>query len=216
MEVPNLVCRIRVVIAASIPATIVVNGITDVPAFDRMLCIAAIVLLPCSSRSPDDTCKAVAADLVNDRLEEIMKSLRVILIIGILQTYRLIGELYTDLSGMILHKLLLREDIPDIQQILVIVVTNFQRSWTYARRTNHHVHTMIQGFLYQFQIYCRQPFRIACFAEMRDIGLTAYFLPIRVYGYILTILRNLRESCSSDIIIICPCRVHVKTEHSTF
>ena len=48
---------------------------------------------------------------------------------------------------------------------------------------------------------------------MRNVGLAAHYLSIRVYGLTLSILR---ESCSSDTTIVGPSWVHVQTEYVTF
>jgi hypothetical protein len=68
-----------------------VYGIADIITCDRILGIAGIVCLPTCSWYPDDTCKTILTNLVNDRLEEIVQCLGIVLIAGIFYIDRLIG-----------------------------------------------------------------------------------------------------------------------------
>ena len=152
MELLNLVLRIGIGIAAAIPSSIVMNGITDVIALDRISSITGIVGLPSSTRRPDNTRKAVFADLIDDRLEIVMERFGIVLILGISQVNRFVGQLNTNLTGMILHKFLLREHIPYIHQILIIIIAHLQVMRTYTGRAYYYVHTIFHSHLGQFQI----------------------------------------------------------------
>ena len=75
VELINLIIWIGSIIATAIPSAVIVYGITDVITFDRMFGIATVILLPGCSWCPDDTSKAILTNLINNRLEIIVKSL---------------------------------------------------------------------------------------------------------------------------------------------
>ena len=62
----------QVLVVASVPAIVVVYGITDIFTCNGILGIAGIVSLPTCSRYPNDASKTILADFVNDRLEKIV------------------------------------------------------------------------------------------------------------------------------------------------
>ena len=141
-----------IIVAAVIPARIVMNGITDVIAGHGIGLITAIVRLIARTRHPDDARKTIGTDLVNDGLEEIVQCFRIILSLSILQVHGLIGQFDADLSGVLTDGVVLREDIPHSHQILVVIVANLDVVRTDARRTDHHIHAVVHGFLGQGEI----------------------------------------------------------------
>ena len=195
MELTNLILRTWCVVTAAVPATVVVYGIADVVALDGVRGITRVVGLPTRARHPDHALEAVRTDLVDDGLEEVVQSLRVILALGILQRHRLVGQFNADLSGILLDGIVLCEDIPDVQQILVIGIAHLQTAGAHARRTNHHIHAVVHRPLGQGEVERPQESLQTRGTEAGDVGLTALLavaLPVGVVG---------------------PGRIHVQTEH---
>ena len=172
METVTFVSDVGIVVAAVIPAGIVVNGIADVVAFDGPGGITAVIRLIACSRHPDNARKTVGTDLVDDGLEEIVQCLRIVLTISIPQVYGFIGQLDADLSGIFADGVVLREDIPHRHQILVVVVTHLDIMRTDAWRTDYHIHTVVHGFLGQWEIDRFQIGLQSVGIKLLDISLT--------------------------------------------
>ena len=171
MELVDLVRRTRRGVAAAIPAAIVVHGIADVIALDGICGIVGIVSLPTRTRHPNDSRKAIGANLVNHRLEEIVQRLRVILSVGVLQRHGLVGELDADLAGILLDGVVLREQVPHRQQVVLIVVAHLQIAWTYARRAHHDIHAVIHGIAGNREVERLQIRGETVGIELPDVGL---------------------------------------------
>ena len=60
----DILIAIHALVAAAIPARVVVDGITDVVALDGMGLVILVIRLPASAWSPDNTRKPVGADLI--------------------------------------------------------------------------------------------------------------------------------------------------------
>ena len=115
MEGINLVGWIRVIVAGIIiPAGVVMNSIADVVALDGPRGIAAIVRLVARTGNPDDTREAIGTNLVDDGLEVVVQSLGIVLVVGIPQVDRLIGQLQAYLAGILLDICILTDDVPDV------------------------------------------------------------------------------------------------------
>ena len=172
MELCYLVGGTGMVVAAAIPSAIVVDGIAYVVALNGIGGIALVVGLPTSAGHPDDACEASGTYLVDDGLEIVVKGLRVILSVGILQTDGLVGELDADLSVVLADVGILREDIPDGEEVVLIVVAHLEIAGTDTRRTNHDVHAMVHGALHQREVEGTEIVAKALGIELADIGLT--------------------------------------------
>ena len=122
VELVNLVLWVGCSVATAVPSAVVVHGIADVVALNGIGGIAGVVGLPACTGHPDDACEAVSAYAVDDGLEEVVKRLRVILTLGVLQRYRFIGQLNANLSGILLDGVVLREGVPHRHQVVVVVV----------------------------------------------------------------------------------------------
>ena len=93
MEIVDFVLRVRIGITAAVPASIVVNGISIIIIFDGVVNIVTVVRLPASTRNPNNAGKTILAYFFDDRLEIIVQSLLILLIVFILQTYWFVGQL---------------------------------------------------------------------------------------------------------------------------
>ena len=102
VEVGYLGLWVRIAIAAAIPSAVVVNGIADVITLDGVGGIACIVRLPSCAWNPDNASESVGANLFYNGLEIVVQSLRVVLIVGILQIYRFVSQLDAYLTGILL------------------------------------------------------------------------------------------------------------------
>ena len=156
VEVGYLGLWVRIVIAAAIPSAVVVNCIAYVVTLDGVGGIACIVCLPSCAWNPDNASESVGANRVNDGLEVVVQSLWIILIVGILQTYRLICQLEAYLTCIFLDVGILGNDIPYRHQVLLVVVANLQVWRTYSRRAHYDIHAMIHSLLHQRPIESRE------------------------------------------------------------
>ena len=139
MELSYFISRIWIIVTTVIPARIVVYSITDIIVLDRVFGITAIVRLVACTRHPDNAIKPIVTDFINHWLEIIVKRLCIVLIVRILNIHRLICQFYANLTGMLFHKGLLRNNIPNIYQILLIIIVYFQITRTHSWRTNHDI-----------------------------------------------------------------------------
>ena len=98
LELTDVVGGVVAVIAGAVPACVVVYGVAHVLVLDRAGCKVAVVRLPARARYPDDARETILANLVDDRLEEVVQSRHVVLSVGILQVHRLVTQFEGDLS----------------------------------------------------------------------------------------------------------------------
>ena len=90
------------------------HSIANVIALDGPRGIAAIVRLVARTGNPDDTREAIGTNLVDDGLEVVVQSLGIVLVVGIPQVDRLIGQLQAYLAGILLDISILTDDVPDV------------------------------------------------------------------------------------------------------
>ena len=74
-ELLDSIVRIITIITCSIPASIVMHGITDVLTSNRIVDIVTVIALVSSARNQDDALEAILTNLIHDRLEEVMQRL---------------------------------------------------------------------------------------------------------------------------------------------
>ena len=101
-----------------------------------------------------------------------MQRLRIVLIIRISDIHRFVGQFDAYLTGMVLHKSLLRHDIPHPDQIFLVVVAHLQIAGTDAWWAHHHEEAVVHGFLSDFQIERREERLQTLGIELFDISLT--------------------------------------------
>ena len=147
------------------------DGIADVIALDGMCLVALVVRLPAGTGCPDDACEAVGTDLVHDGLEVVVQRLCVFFVLGVLQVHRLVGKFDADMSCMLLHETLLREDVPNGRQILLVVVAHLQVARTDTRGAYHDVHTVLHRLLCKVQVEGIQEMRQTLRVELADVCL---------------------------------------------
>ena len=114
---------------------------------DRIFCIRLIILLPRASRNPDYSLETVSTYLINDRLEIVAHGCVGSITAGITDFYRLVGKLDREPSAVIEHILILGYDIPDGDEVLLIVVAYLYSLRTHARRTHDDIHIMSLSLL---------------------------------------------------------------------
>ena len=204
MELVDLVRRTRRGVAAAIPAAIVMYGIAYVITLNGICSIVGIVSLPTRARHPNDSREAIGANLIHHRLEEVVQRLRVVLSVGILQRNGFVGELDADLAGILLDGVVLREEVPHCQQVVLIVVAHLQIARTYARRAHHHIHAVLHGIAGNREIERLQIRGEAVGIELPDVGLA-----LRVLGWLLP---RPRPSVAA-VRVVGPCGFEMQAEH---
>ena len=188
-------------VAATIPARVVMHCIADIVARDGVGFIVRVARLPSRAGHPYDTREAIGPDAVYYRLEEVVQRLRVLCIARIFQTHRLVCQLNADLTRILADRVILREQVPHVQEIFLVVVAHLQIAWTDSRRTYDNIHAMLHRLLHQrevkrFQVRS-QPSRV----EMLDVCFAG------------SVVRLTRGDRVRIVVVVGPCRLQVQAEH---
>ncbi len=152
------------------------HGITDIVQWvgDRILGIRTIFLLPDSAWNPDDTLESVGANLVDDRLEEVVHALVVVLrTLCVANTDRLVGQLNADVTIIFKYGVVLGYTVPNVEQIVLIVCPHLNVARAYARWAHDDIHAMLQRTLGDSPIHAAQILGQSCTRIVYDIGLAA-------------------------------------------
>ena len=200
VELANQVVVVIMVVAATIPSGVVVYGIADVVAGDGIFGIAAIVALPSCSRYPDDAGEAVGANLIDDGLEIVVQGLVAVLPVGIGQVDGFVGQFQAEPSSSLLHRGVLAHNVPDLHEVLLIIVTHFQVARAHTGRTHDDIHAMFHGTLGDRVVKRRQVFLQACGVEVPDVGLASCAFGLRCGGSIVV------------AVVVCPAAIKVQAE----
>ena len=147
----DILVLIYTFIAATIPACVIMNGIANVVTLDGKYLVVSVIRLPTSAWCPNDTCEAIFTDLVNNRLEVVVHGTGIGVVLSVLQIDRFIGELNADLTWVLQHEVLLRENIPYSHQVGLIIIAHLQVLRADTRRAYHHIHAVVHSHLCQLQ-----------------------------------------------------------------
>ena len=165
-ELVDLVRRVGSGVAAAVPSTVVVDGVAYVGSLDGEGGIVGVVSLPACAGGPYDSREAIAANLIDDGLEVVVQGLGVVAPLSVLERHGFVGQFNTYLSGIFLDIVVLSEDVPDFQEVLLIVVAHLQLAGTYAWRAHDYIHAVVHGALHQREIERSKIGAQACLAEM--------------------------------------------------
>ena len=192
---------INLTIIAAIPSGIYVNGIGDVLSRDGIGFIVGIARLVACTWYPDDALETVGADEVNDRLEIVVQSLGVALVVHVLDVDGLVGKLKAYLTRILAHCIVLGNDIPYLHQILLIVVADLKIRRTHSRRAHDNILAMSQSLLSQRNIERTHIGLQASRIEMLDVGLATNTIRLNAcYGIVVAV-------------VVGPCRFEMQTEN---
>ena len=160
-------------VLAAVPAVVVVYGIAYVVARYGVGLIVGIAGLPARARYPHDARKAVGANLVDHRLEVVVHGLLVVGILRVLDAHGLVSQLDANLPGILADGVVLREQVPDVEQVLLVIVAYAKVARTYARRTDDDIHAVLHGPLHQGEVERLHVVGQARRVEVLDVGLSA-------------------------------------------
>lgn len=121
-----------------------------------------------------------------------------VLAVGIEHCYRLVGQFEGYLPCILADAVVFADDVPHVQEVLVIDTSHVDTTGADARWTNHDVHSVAQGLLHDGPIDGTQILRQSCTTEVLYVGLAVARLVAVVRG-----------------VVVCPTRVEVKAEHIT-
>ena len=142
-----------------------------------------------------------------------MQSFLIAATTGILHAYRLISQLQTNLTSVSTDIFILRNNVPYRQQIFLIITIHTNLARTYTRWTHYDIHAVFHGLLHQREIKRLKVILQASLTEMGDVCLAFHYLSYRVYSLVFSVLR---ESSSSNTIVIGPCWFQMQAEYITF
>ena len=166
---------VHLAVVASVPAGIDVDGIADVAAFDGMDGVVGIARLEACTRHPDDALEAIGSDHIDDGLEVVVQSFRIVLAPCSLPLApyinRLVGKLQSYLTVVFADGIVLRDDVPDFHQVLLVVVADLEIEGADAWRPYDDVHPVCQSSLRQRNIERRHVVPEAVGVEVADVGL---------------------------------------------
>ena len=190
-------------VLAAVPAVVVVDGIANVVARDGIGLIVGIAGLPARAGHPDDAGEAVGADEVDNGLEIVVHGLLVVGVLRVPDAYRLVGQLDADLSGILADGVVLGEEVPDVEQVLLVVVAHLQVARTDPRRADDDVQAVLHGPLYEWEVERLHVVGEARGVEVLDVGLAA-----GISG-----LSGRTGICIA--VVVGPCRFQVQAEDCT-
>ena len=180
---------VHLAVVASVPAGIDVDGIAYVAAFDGMDGVVGIARLEACTRHPDDALETIGSDHIDDGLEVVVQSLRIVLAPCSLPLApcslllapcslplapyidRLVGKLQSYLTVVFADGIVLRDDVPDFHQVLLVVVADLKIEGADAWRPYDDVHPVCQSSLRQRNIERRHVVPEAVGVEVADVGL---------------------------------------------
>ena len=183
---------VHLLVVTTVPAGIDMHGITDVLAFDGMDGIVGIARLEARARHPDDALEAIGSDDIDDGLEIVVQSLRVVLASLLLAPCplllapnidRLVGKLDGYQPRVLEDRVVPRYDVPDLHQVLLIVIAHLEVEGAHAWRPHHDVLPMMESLHCQRNI---KPLHVELEAfgiEVADVCLASCTLSLALcYG----------------------------------
>ena len=197
----DVLVAVNALVAAAVPAGVVVDGVTDVIAGDGVGLVIGIARLPAGAGHPDDAGEAVLADLVDHGLEEVVKGLLVVGVRGALDADRLIGQLNADLARVLADGVVLGEEVPDVDEVLLVVVADLNVAGADPRWSHDNIHAVLHGALHQGEVERLQIGRQSGWVEVLDVGLAG-------------VLGRLSEGYGVGVaVVVGPGGVHVQAEY---
>ena len=186
---------IGILVAVIIPSHVGMHSVAYIIAFDGIALITSVIALPSRPGHPNDTVETVGTYLVHDGLEEIIRGACAFQTVGIVNVHRFVGQFNGHLPAMFLDVGIARNDVPHLQQVVLIVPVYFDATGAYAGRTHDYIKPMVQCLFYDFPIERGQIRAKPFLTELRDIGLAGFF------------------SRNGKVRIIRPTRIQMKPEH---
>ena len=174
---------VHLLVVTTVPARIDMHGITDVLAFDGMDGIVGIARLEARARHPDDALEAIGSYDIDDGLEVVVQSLRVVLALTVLDVDGLVGKFDGYQPWVLEDRVVPRYDIPDLHQVLLIVIAHLEVEGAHAWRPHHDVLPMTESLHCQRNI---KPLHVELEAfgiEVADVCLASCTLSLALcYG----------------------------------
>ena len=110
------------------------HSVAYIIAFDGIALITSIIALPSRPGHPNDTVETVGTYLVHDGLEEIIRGACAFQTVGIVNVHWFVGQFNGHLPAMFLDVGIARNDVPHLQQVVLIVPVYFDATGAYAGR----------------------------------------------------------------------------------